>query len=404
MTLQAFSQESLKEYITTNVAVINSIEPGLQDYTDLEVIGNAIGDARVVMLGEQDHGDAPTFLAKTRLIKYLHEKKGFNVLAFESDFFALNEGWARVPKQEDSIRLFLRRNIFPFWTNCQQCEDLFYNYIPATFTTRTPLQISGFDNQSHGQYSAVHLKDFVDAYLKKQDIPFVNSPLYHPVFLTFLENPYQFDRKEDLSRFLQLERIADTILNQLDGPKDDFALMVTHSLKAFFKQTYLKADTKGSNEARDKQMADNLDWLVNKKYAGEKVIVWAANGHVMKNSAASIQNEYYKRYTMGHLFTNDSANDRQTYILGFTSKQGTAGRLYSKPYSLSPVKPNSLEAWIDKKITLGFIDFKPFRTAFPNFSDSFYMKGLWGDNLANWTQVFDGVFYLRDMYPCEERK
>src|SRR4029078_13189642 len=88
-----FTQSAMKTYVGTNVRQIASIDPDQQDYTDLKVIGDAIGDARIVMLGEQDHGDAPTFLAKTRLIKYLHEKKAFSVLAFESDFFAVNYSW-----------------------------------------------------------------------------------------------------------------------------------------------------------------------------------------------------------------------------------------------------------------------------------------------------------------------
>ena len=85
-----FTQRDIKTYVLANVRQIAAIDPAFQGYSDLEVIADAIGDARIVMLGEQDHGDAPAFLAKTRLIKYLHEKKGFNVLAFESDFFGIN--------------------------------------------------------------------------------------------------------------------------------------------------------------------------------------------------------------------------------------------------------------------------------------------------------------------------
>ncbi len=41
----------------------------------------------MVLLGEQHHGDGATFQAKTRLVKYLHEQKGFNVLVWESDVY-----------------------------------------------------------------------------------------------------------------------------------------------------------------------------------------------------------------------------------------------------------------------------------------------------------------------------
>ena len=88
----AIGQNQVKKFVEQTAVSISTIDPDSTNFSDLDVIGNAIGDSRIVMLGEQDHGDAPTFLAKTRLIKYLHEKIVFNVLAFESDFFGLNYG------------------------------------------------------------------------------------------------------------------------------------------------------------------------------------------------------------------------------------------------------------------------------------------------------------------------
>jgi erythromycin esterase-like protein len=75
----ANAQGDLKTFVSQNAVSISTIEPDSANYTDLAAIGKAIGNAKIVMLGEQDHGDAPTFLAKTRLIKYLHEVMGFNI-------------------------------------------------------------------------------------------------------------------------------------------------------------------------------------------------------------------------------------------------------------------------------------------------------------------------------------
>ena len=106
-------QDNIKKYVEGNTVQIKTIEPDSIDFSDLEAFGNSIGDSKIVMLGEQDHGDAPTFLAKTRLIKYLHEKKGFNVLAFESDFFGLNYGWDFVKNGTLDCDSFILKNIYP---------------------------------------------------------------------------------------------------------------------------------------------------------------------------------------------------------------------------------------------------------------------------------------------------
>src|SRR5688572_14029768 len=62
---------------------LKSIDPGDEDFSDLEPLRKAIGAARIVQLGEQSHGDGATFHAKARLIKFLHQKMGFDVLAME---------------------------------------------------------------------------------------------------------------------------------------------------------------------------------------------------------------------------------------------------------------------------------------------------------------------------------
>lgn len=405
LTLQTYGQKKIKDFVEKNLNEIRTIEPDSLDFSDLEIFGKAIGDSRIVMLGEQDHGDAPTFLAKTRLIKYLHEKKGFNVLSFESDFFALNEGWEKLDKQKAKIDTFLRKNIFSIWTNCKQCDNLFYNYIPQSLESENPLTITGFDSQVHGQYSNT-LKTFIHDFLKAKDISFVNTKSYQTSFLPFIDSTRI--SKDLIKQQLFINQI-DTIFNQL--PKNlegSFDFLLLQNLQESCKSS-ISFLSKGKDymEIRDKQMAENLKWLVNYKFPNQKIIVWAHSEHVLKNKnliKPIFSNENWTN--MGHFFTRDSLLNAQTYILGFSSKSGTAGRITNpKSYNVSSRKNNSFESWIADSTKYAFIDFKKFRGLNPKSMEYFNMKGKHhGYNEAVWTEVFDGIFYIRDMYPCEKIK
>lgn len=119
-------QEKIKKYVRENAVPLSSIDPDSLNYSDLQEIGKAIGEARVVMLGEQDHGDGPGYHAKTRLIKYLHEKKGFNVVAFEADFFNINYHWGLVKTGRLAIDSFIESNISVTWKSCGASSPLLF--------------------------------------------------------------------------------------------------------------------------------------------------------------------------------------------------------------------------------------------------------------------------------------
>src|SRR5262245_51557891 len=57
---------------------------GDTDFSDLEPMAEAIGDARIVALGEINHTDGATLVMRNRVIRFLHERMGFDVLAWEA--------------------------------------------------------------------------------------------------------------------------------------------------------------------------------------------------------------------------------------------------------------------------------------------------------------------------------
>ncbi len=398
----AIAQKNIKQFVTENAVQIRAISPDSTDFSDLKTIGEAIGDAKIVMLGEQDHGDAPTFLAKTRLIQFLHEKMGFTVLAFESDFFGLNQGFDRLEKNRDSITNFIRQNIFPIWTGCNTCEQLFYQYIPATYQTENPLVLSGFDNQMILGYSTKHLATYLDSLFQSLHLPITDLPNYKSEILPAIDS-LRYGYGGMPANYADLEPYLIQIKNQVAGKLADnsFDIQVINSLLAEYREFKLsKADWRSSSHARDSQMAANLQWLSEVKFPKEKIIVWAANAHVARYHDSSRKGTIT---AMGSFLTSDEKLMKNTYIIGFTSYEGNAGRLGSAIYPVRKPKSNGFENWIDKSYDYAFVDFRSYLAKKPARSEPFYLKAL-GHFTAferDWTRVFDGVFFIRDMYPCK---
>ncbi|GMQ29255.1 erythromycin esterase family protein [Algoriphagus confluentis] len=388
--------KSFKDFVIKSSTPIENIDPKNSNYEGYEKIAAAIGDSKVVFLGEQDHGDAPTFLAKTKIIKYLHEKMGFNVLVFESNFLGLNQSLANQTDLRFSTREDYRDFIFKIWTNCMECTELF-SYLDSIRSSSNPIHISGMDSRlSHSGVGPFPITHFIQS-LANENLFSDDSEKESitKILEELVKNEYDSDLSSD--RVDSLYSFFNRVENKL--VQSSFLFQAVRSLRGF---TSSALDSTDSNNPRDIQMSDNFLWLKKEVFPDEKIIVWASSYHLFKGFR-DLTYPVFKTDTInaGTLIADEIEDE--LYILGFTSNKGKAGRLYLPKYDLKEPRPNYFEAFVEETEA---------KYAFLNFSNNdssgyknlnFWMKGLLHTpNYFYWTRMLDGVFYIEEMYPCSD--
>ena len=102
---------------------------------------------------------------------------------------------------------------------------------------------------------------------------------------------------------------------------------------------------------------------------------------------------------MGSSFTADKSLSDITYVLAFTSSMGESQTVMQRaPYRINS-SPDALDNWVSNTIDFGFLDFRKFKSVQQDSKGYFSMKAR-GHNAikARWTDIFDGIFYIRQMH------
>ena len=399
-------------WLQANAHPLRSISASDRDFSDLQPLKAAIGSSRVVLLGEQSHGDGTTFRAKARLIAFLHQEMGFDVLAWESGLWDVHQVWQHVQAGEGVLPAS-RRGVFGIWTGSEQVLPTL-DYVAETVGSAHPLEMAGFDNQLTGTLAADSLHLLMEAFGRRIGSAVPDDPEWPAAAATLhhLAQTLDYDTKPSAADQARLLRLLAALRAdaQAKAASDRDALFWAQTLESITSVAQMMwaappgqvGDAQGNQ--RDTQMGRNLVWLANVWYPGKKIIVWAASAHIARAVGLLRTDTGYQPYLGGwNARMGGEAYAQlgdQMYALGFTAGTGTFAPLGVHPIDIPPPRAGSLEAAAQGAgLENAFIDLRT-RPAGGDWLQDVYARPFgYGELAGDWTRVLDGMVYTRVMTP-----
>ena len=369
---------------------------------DLAFLGRVLAGKRMVALGESSHGVSEFSRAKVRLVKFLHEALGYDVIAFESSLFECFA--ADRAAAERSPEETLAASLFGVW-QCREVLDLFA-YIKSTKTTARPLVLAGFDIQISSARGvearpaafrdAVALLDSsYAAIVEREDALFLRQ-CHDPAWIAARGARFKAFYG-NLAWWLR-SNLKALAAARRGSTEETLALLHTARSMGAFIDELTAAGTARTN-ARDKGMADNVAALADEIYPGRKIILWGHNLHFQRG-AREAQAEDGLR-TMGWWLTR--TRPEGLYTIGMFCGRGRACWNDRTTYTLTPLRDDSLEAVLMSAGRPGlFVDLSG---AARNFSTSWMWTRIpakdWGffDVALTPGVRFDAILFIRDVTP-----
>ncbi len=396
---------------------VRTISPADGDYSDLYFLKDVLRDKRIVLLGEQTHGDGATFEAKIRLIKFLHQELGFSMLSFESGLYDNYHAFQQVkPGEQDASPL--TESIFGIWSDTKEFKSLI-DYVHAQRETKSPLVVSGFDCQEHTYFQENFLNELKTARiaLSEKELELLEQVIsVGPEFIATAA-------EDSIAFYSMVTRIKQSLITLaatqpsehhkiLQQVFDSWLAMIEWQIDEIHERKILVQNP------RDLQMAKNLIFLAN-LYPDRKIIAWGASYHFANELEQLEFTATTKKFVhrMDSLARNPEPTDLQKSLLGavpmgkivkrhfgdqlysisFSSYEGSYGLIYENVMSLELFKPpaGSLEqALVDAHFENAFVDYS--RTS----QQKFYTSSLGNmPALAPWQQIFDGHVFIKKSHP-----
>lgn len=340
----ATESQAVTAWVRQHSHPLRSLSAG--KYDDLQFLKPLLEGKRLVQLGESGHGVAEFNSAKTRLVKFLHQEMGFDVIAFESPLYECHRADSRAGSEQPAQTL--RNCLLPVWHTSEVLE--LFKYIQQTKNTARPLILAGFDIQQRGWGEHARpefLRDIVDkldpkygaevyaldsaflkesakggesfnAYLKTESLQLIAG--YERLIQFLKQHSSEFRRKSagDFNASLLARQTAFSL-----------AQLVKHRMSV----------DRELSEVRDSGMAENVDFLLRELYPGNRIIIWGHNVHLRHRNEAIASNPVRR---MGSWLVKK--HRKELYTVGLYMYRGRIANNSRRVYEVARAKPGSLES------------------------------------------------------------
>lgn len=253
-------------------------EDGFQKFKEF------IGDSRIVIIGEQEHGVGTHYKNFNLLTQFFHEEMGFDIIIQEYcfyEFYQVNDS-LKMGKSAQAYRGGM------YWPQAKAKEyDGFLNYLEKEGKGDSPIQMFGADPR-------IFARDKFITYLKEE----LNSKSIEVKeserFLSILSTVFRLEYSDTISN--QIERqfyfqTCNSILSQYQnkaGKLNKWKERFVENLIVFAHNAWgtdgYRMDDPDRFYRREKGMADNIIWLAKTQFPNKKILIHLHNGHMAKNT------------------------------------------------------------------------------------------------------------------------
>ncbi len=366
------------------------------DMSDLAFLNSLVEERRVVQLGESSHGVSEFNMTKVRLIKYLHEHLGYDVVAFESDLLSCY--LANAGHDNRSPLETMKNSIYMIWHSDETLA--LFEYLDQTMQTDRPLILAGFDY--------AYFKARPDFW---RDIVACADSTYSQVVFSFVERlaaeadygrtaalpdssrQFYLDQFHGLAEFLDLH--MEKISKSWSG--DPLDPLVAHRAAASEARFLNDYRSEGNDFAvRDSCMADNMEFLLDELYPGRKFIVWAHNDHIRHQGDSVV---WYGFRSLGQNLAERRRQD--LYTVGFFMGRGYSVTNGKDLYKILDPPAGTLSAVLEQAgQKYLFVDL----SGAPSGSATAWMDNTinartWGFGTSNQVlrEQYDGLIYIDEV-------
>ncbi|GGA22530.1 erythromycin esterase family protein [Psychrobacillus lasiicapitis] len=339
------------------------LEEAIKDYAlpyenneDLTPILEAIGDAKIVLLGEASHGTSEFYTARAELSKRLIEEKGFTLIAVEGDWPSTQhinryiKGYKEGPENvQQAFKAFKR---FPTWMWANEEIAEFVTWLKNYNDLKEEkVGFYGID-----VYSLWESLDEVINYLSRTnpqgtDLAFAKKAFScfepfnrHPETYAFSSVNISDACVDEVSKLLTSIRAHED--KYKDAEETDLNLkinaMVARNAEEYYR-AMVRSDELSWN-VRDEHMVEAINEIMDYHGKDAKIIIWEHNTHIGDASATDM--EAAGMVNVGQILRLQNRKEN-VFAIGFGTHRGTviASNEWGLPYKEIEVPPARKESW-----------------------------------------------------------
>ncbi|MCZ8537072.1 erythromycin esterase family protein [Paenisporosarcina quisquiliarum] len=344
---------------------MSSLEQSIKKYArpfetekDLSTIIEAIGDAKIVLLGEASHGTSEFYSVRAELSKRLVLEKGFTLIAVEGDWPSSQQvnhyikGYSE--GKEDVLDVLKAFNRWPTWMWANEEMADFILWLKEHNVKSEESQRVGF--YGIDVYSLWESLDEVITYLSKTNPGSADLELAKKAFACFEpfnRHPETYAMSsiniseacvDEVSKLLKSIRAHEDNYNHVQEADLNLKInaMVAQNAEEYYRAMVCSDDI--SWNVRDEHMVEVINEVMDYNGHDAKIIVWEHNTHIGDASATDM--EAAGMVNVGQILRLQNRKEN-VYSVGFGTYKGTviAAEQWAEPFKIMKVPVAMKDSW-----------------------------------------------------------